>query len=446
MHQLAKSFLTLAVLCTVLVGFTLKTSAADHIPSRIGGGNIRLKPSDAEMQFQALRTIGAGMCRIPVHESDYWRGPEGMPHPEQLDDIILLAHRYGITPILLFEYYTRWHGELGGHAKWNTIGRAFARRFRPNSPWLKSQGIEDWGVTFYSAINEPMWKSNNPTPIPPEAYAAALEGLADGVHEVDGSLHVNPAGWIEGYLFANKNPYVKAVAPLLNNGKLRAIGIHRYWDVDWIPMEGNYRFSLQSQFDEVKRNAGITADVKFYTDEFNFKKRKVTEEEAAQGFLTAVWDALGVVGNRGQVVTEFVMPWNVFHLSTKDENYGLCIEQDPWKPTARGRVLEMVCRLTRGMQFVSADPKATGVFVLEGTGKKLWVWQNRSKWTNPPGTVFSMKEIPAGTKDLQVYAWDGLRKTVPVDGESCEVDGLAEGETYMFLAVAQGVSETDKMR
>ena len=111
---------------TVLVGLTHNAPAADDLPSRIGGGNIRLKISDAETQFQTLRTIGAGMCRIPVHEGDYWRGPEGAPHPERLDELILLAHRHGITPILLFEYYTRWNKELGGYEKWKVIGKAFA--------------------------------------------------------------------------------------------------------------------------------------------------------------------------------------------------------------------------------------------------------------------------------------------------------------------------------
>lgn len=405
------------------------------IAGRIGGGNITLNRHDAESKFKTLQSLGAGMCRIPVGKDEYWRGRSGTPAPERLDEVVLLAHRYGITPILLFEYYTRWHGTLGGRNKWQVIGKAFAERFRPNSPWLQTQGIHDWGISFYSAINEPTWKDNNPTPIPPDAYAEALEGLADGVHEVDASLHVSPGGWIEGSLFSNKSPYVKAVAPLFNNGKLYAIGIHRYWDVAWVPMDGKYRFSLQSQFDEVKRNAGIEADVKFYTDEFNFKKRKVTEEEAAKGFLTAIWDALGVVGKDGQVVSQFAFPWNIFHLTTKDTNYGLCEQQDPWMPTARGKTLQLVCRLSAGMRFVSADPKAAGLFVLEGNGKKLWVWQNREKWTDRLGTSITIDGIPAGTQKLEVYGWDGLRKEVAVgQSDRLLVEQLIPGETYMFLA------------
>jgi len=106
-------------------------------------------------------------------------------------------------------------------------------------------------------------------------------------------------------LFMKKNPYVKAVAPLFNNGKLFALGVHRYWDVDYVPMKDRYDYSLQSQFEQVKRDAGITADIAFYTDEMNFKKRKVTEEEAAAGMLTALWDALGVVGEGGAFDNDF---------------------------------------------------------------------------------------------------------------------------------------------
>ncbi|TWU32177.1 hypothetical protein [Novipirellula artificiosorum] len=320
------------------------------------------------------------MCRIPISPEHY--GLEtGEPKPEQLDNVILMAHRYSIEPIFLFEYYTRWHTALGGRDRWEVIGSAFAKRFGPNSPWLRSQGIQDWGVRFYSAINEPTWKSNNPNPIPAADYAAALEGLADGIHSVDPKMMVSPGGWIEGSLRHGEHVYSKAAAPLFNNGKLHAICIHRYWDVEYIPMKDRYDWSLQSQFEEVKKRAGITANVAFCTDEMNVKKREITENEAARDLLTALWDALGVVGNDGERVTAFVMPWNLFNLTTKDEHYGLCKQLDPWTPTARGKVLQLVCELTEGMSFVHRDPKQRGMLVLEGSNKKLWVWQNRMAWT-----------------------------------------------------------------
>ena len=421
----------------LMCGTPGRGTLAAGIPSRMGGGNIMLGSDlqQAERQFRALRAAGVGMCRFPVGKNDYWAQPEGRPSPERHDALVLAAHRHGVRPIMLFEFYTRWHGEIGDQEQWRQVGRAYAQRFRPNSPFLKEHGIEDWGIDFFAAVNEPMWRDNNPTPIAPAAYAAALEGLADGVHEVDPQLRVSPGGYIEGFLFQNKNPYIKAVAPLFNSGKLYAVGIHRYWDVDWVPMEGNYRFSLQNQFDQVKRNAGITADVRFYTDEVNFKKRKVTEEQAAVGFLTALWDALGVVGDRGQPVAEFVFPWNIFHTTERDEHYGLCTQLDPWTPNARGEVLQLVTRLTQGLDFVALAPRDRGELILEGGGRKLWVWQNRPHWTDRPGNNYTITDLPADARRLEIYGWDGLRRSIDLAGQtSLTLDGVTENETLMFLA------------
>lgn len=416
----------------LLVGTVGRWGFAD-VPSMLGAGNVGRDLARAEIQLKVLNTVGAGMCRVPVSPNDYGLD-SGQPRPELLDDLVLLTHRHGIEPILLFEYYTRWHDSLHGHARWHVIGKAYAERFRPNSDWLKSKGIRDWGIRYYSAINEPTWKSNNPTPIPTKDYASALEGLADGVHAVDKDLMVSPAGWIGGSLARKEHVYSKAVAPLFNNGKLHAIGIHRYWDVDYIPMKDRYNWSLQSQFEAVKRKAGITADVAFYTDEMNFKKREISEDEAAKGFLTALWDGIGVVGNDGQSVTEFIMPWNIFHLTSRDTNYGLCTQLDPWEPVARGEVLRLVCRLTDGMNLVSCDPKRSGIFVLEGANTKLWVWQNRKAWTKKPGTSFEIHQLPQNATQLSVYAWNGLRQEIALVGQkSAEVSELNPGETYMFL-------------
>jgi hypothetical protein len=76
-----------------------------------------------------------------------------------------------------------------------------------------------------------------------------------------------------------------------------------------------------------------------------------------------------------------------------------------------------------------------GLFVLEGSGRKLWVWQNREKWTDRPGTSITVEGIPAGTQKLEVYGWDGLREEIAV-GQTSKllVEQLIPGETYMFLA------------
>ena len=434
-HRLVAAAAAAAV---VFLAMTARTAA--DVPSRIGGGNIGVRRdlSRAEAQLTILRDLGCGMCRIPLAESIYCSPRDKRPHPEACDDLVLLCRRYDIEPIFLCEYYTRWAGPLGGYEKWKTVGRALAERFAPDSPWLRSKGVEGWGVRFYTAINEPTWKSNNPEPIPPEAYARALEGLADGVHSVAENLRVGPGGYIEGSLFRNRNPYAKAAAPLFNAGKLESIDIHRYWDVKHIPWQGTRKWSLQSQFDQVRRDFGITADIGFHTTEMNVKRREISEDEAARMFLTALWDALGVVGAGGARVSEFVMPWNIFNLESKDEHYGLAASRDPWRPTARGKVLRLVCRLAKGMEFTVCRPREKGEFVLDGAGRRMWVWQNRKGWTDRPGTSYTVEEIPAGARTLEVYRWNSWTqpwRTVNLGGkQSVTVDGLEVGETYMFLA------------
>ena len=401
----------------------------------LGAGNVHSPDRQLETKFRILHTVGLRMCRIPLDGKAYWK--DGAAHPEVADAAVLEAMRNDVDPLLLLEYYTRWHGEIGDYDKWRAIGKALAERFAPGSEFLKSQGVPAGrGVTHYTAINEPMWRSNNPTPIDPNQYAKALEGLADGVHSVSAKLHVSPGGYQEVPLFANKNPYIKAVAGLYNAGKLHAIDIHRYWDVQYVPMDKGRQFSLQAQFDQARKQAGITTAVKFQTTETNFKKRLVTEDQAASGLLTGLWDALTVVGDDGKPVTQFVMPWNVFNTTEKDTNYGLCVKQAPWEPTARGKVLMAVAALTRGMEIVSCDPRKTGVTVLAGAGRKMWVWQNRKGWTDRPGVSFEVTDIPAGAKNIEVHAWDGLRRKIDSPGQSrIVVTGLEPNQTYMFLAV-----------
>ena len=420
-------------MCWAILSHT-KTASAD-LPLMVGSGNVDPRPEKAVVQFRALNTIGAGMCRLPVQPRAY--GLEsGTPRPERFDAVIQLAYQHQIEPLLIFEYYTKWGLDIGSAADWRRIGRAFAERFAPNSDWLRSRGIHDWGVRYYSAINEPAMRNHNPEFLNPRKYANALAGLAQGVHEVDRDFLVSPGGWAEVPLRQERNPFPRALARLFNQCELHAICIHRYWDVDHVPMEGRYDWSLQQQFEDVKRKSQITADIAFYTDEFNFKlNKRVTEEDAARGFLTAFWDAQGVVGNKGQRVAEFALPWNIFHRSSHDKSYGLCTDLDPWTPTKRGQVLQLVCRLADGMEFVHCDPKGKGIFILEGNGKKLWVWQNRKAWTNRPGTTFSIVDLPNHAKQLEVYGWNGLRRTVEVtDPSKCLVQGLTQGETYMFLA------------
>ena len=128
----------LVVVAIIALLISIGSTARADLPATLGGGNISRNISQAGTQFDALNTVGAGMCRIPVSPNDYGLDT-GQPHPEKLDELILLAHRHGIEPILLFEYYTRWHPSLHDHKRWHAIGRAYAQRFQPNSDWLRKK-------------------------------------------------------------------------------------------------------------------------------------------------------------------------------------------------------------------------------------------------------------------------------------------------------------------
>lgn len=431
-----KIALFIAMLITLFSGQNAFGSASNQaIGAIMGGGNFTNGSTTQTNCFQTLNTIGIGMTRVNLYPQYYYA--DNAPTPERLDSMMLQSYQHGITPMILFEYYGSYekNGQLlGNYDKWYSIGQAFADRFRPNGKWAQANGIQNWGVTIYTALNEPDVENL----ISKTDYHNALEGLADGVHSVDKSLKVNPGGFAK----ANSNSdytlggYGPAIADLYNSGKLDGIDLHTYYDIQYAPMKGTYKYSAQSNFDSVKRASGITADVNFYATEFNFKKRLITEEEAAKGFFTAIWDNLGVVKNDGKTpATQFAFPWSLFNSATTDTFYGLSSSPDSWVPVTRGKTLENVIEKTKGMSFISLDPKKTGEYVLNGSSKKLWVWQNLDYWTNHPGTSYTINGLPNGTYKLEVIGWNGVRQTIAISGKtSYTINNLAVGETYMFLA------------
>ena len=116
----------------------------------IGGGNFYPGRNERMVgQFEVLEGLGAKMCRIAVSPDEYY-AKDGKPHPERLDEVVLAAKKYDVTPMVLFEYYTRFHGDIGGYDKWYSVGKAFAERFAPGSSFLKPKGIDDWGIEWWS--------------------------------------------------------------------------------------------------------------------------------------------------------------------------------------------------------------------------------------------------------------------------------------------------------
>src|SRR6185295_3699397 len=210
-----------------------------------------------------------------------------------------------------------------------------------------------------------------------------------------------------------------------------------------------FDYSPQSDFDDIKSASGITRDINFYSTEFNFKNEPsqgINENLAAKRFLTCIWANLGVVKNDGHTLArQFVFPYTIF--DTDDLTYSLNTQLSPWVPRARATTLQLVLDKSAGMEFVSLDPKGRGEFILNGSNKKMWVWQNYSSWSSIAGTSYNVTGIPAGATKLEVYGWNGLRQpAIALSGQtSYNVTGLSAKETYMFLVNAAdgGSSQPD---
>ena len=429
------------------IGLNIQIALGD-MPSQSGGGNFTNgKTSAAKMD--ALLDAGGKMPRVSLYPGYYYKN--GSPSPSIIDDEMRELHSRGLTPMILFEFYHDYTAPPRTYQAWYDIGVAFAQRFRPGSSWNIENGHDSsWGIQVYSAINEPDIHAEG-TGIDYSDYHDMLEGLADGVHSVDGELEVIPGG------FARENShsdhdlrgYGPAIADLLNDGTLAGIDLHVYNDIIYAPIvrsNGSCTFSHSPQrdFEEVKEGSGITRDINFYSTEYSFKNNTqgISDDLAAKRMLTCMWAIHGVVKDNGERATQFALMWNIYNTEADDPTYGKCTQLAPWTPIAPGKTVQLVHELSAGMEFTALDPNGDGDFVLEGDGKKMWVWQNYPNWSDINGTSYTIDGIPADVDTLYVYrynSWDAPCKTVDVTGDSMTLYDLNQKETYMFLAYTDGV-------
>lgn len=480
-------------------------------PSLMGSGNLHLNDqSNTDVQLAALKTADAGACRIVVEHDDY----QNASPPPSLDSLMQSAHNQGITPILHFEYYSGpgyvnsiTPSTVFGLHQWYNIGQAFAARYAPNSAWWSGQRIHNYGVSIYEAINEPDNDgpgSNDYPPIDTTSYHDALKDLAEGVHAVNPRLKINPGGFSSpnaGGYFDNGylNGYGAAIADLWNDGHLDGIDLHTY--INWMQNpadstdQNGDRYSAQAELDAVKYACGITALINFYSTEFGdtaqngglqYNNEGISEDDAAERLLTYIWDELGIVKSDGSPACKLALAWSLFdtiqddpatHQPTGgDTSNGMCFTLDPWTPSYRGSVYQLVAQLTAGMSVVASDPTIheggyffhnqdiggelvrSGTVVLNGGGKKMWVWQNRVNWTNnyqASSASFTIANIPATATQIAVYRYNSTiaapYETVSISpGQlTCTITslpvatttdpkvGASTGETYMFVANAQ---------
>jgi hypothetical protein len=416
---------------------TDRPPAGETLRARIGGGNIvaHLTGAPTAQLYAALHGVGATLGRM---DSYGWRDLERRPIPKDFDAAMLESHRHGISPIILLEYEGSYQTldppqPIGSYADWFAAGQAFAKRFQPDGEWGRENGIAGWGVTIYSAINEPDVQAS----IPRDAYRDALAGLADGVHSINAALRVVPGGFAtcNSHGDTTLRGYGPALADLLNDGRLDGIDLHTYYHPRWYPLTRGREFSAQSCFDRIKDTLGIRRDINFYATEFNIARVEgwTDPKLAARLFLTAFWDQVGVVrSNRHSSATVLAFPWNLADTGRiEGPAYAMAQTENPWSPDPRAVVLRTVLRLAGDMTFVALDPLGKGTYTLEGPGGRLIVWQNLPGWTDKPGTIWEVN-APSWARVAELWGWDGLRRTIPVQGGRALIGGLREGETVML--------------
>jgi hypothetical protein len=406
-----------------------------RLRDRVGGGNLVTHLAGKSTQlYQALHGVGARMGRM---DSYGWRTLARVPTPRDFDAAMGEAHQNGIQPIILLEYEGSYQTldppqPIGSYDDWFSAGQAMARRFRPGGEWGRENGITDWGATFFTAINEPDVQAS----IPRQAYHDALAGLADGVHSVDASLRVVPGGFAtcNSHGDATLRGYGPAIADLLEDGRLDGLDLHTYYNDRWYPMTRGREFSVQTCFDRIKQAMGLKRDVNFYSTEFNVARAGAWEDPDVVGrlFLSAVWDQLAVVGNGGRSpAMVLAFPWNLGDTPRVDgPHYAMAVAENPWVPEIRSLVFKMILQLAGDMRIESID-RPRGLYVLAGPDAELIVWQDMPGWTDKPGRSVEV-ELPAWARRIEVWAWDGLRRSMPAKGGRFVVDDLSEHETYMI--------------
>lgn len=423
------------------------------------GTNGGLVNNQTLAELDILQNIGATGCRTNLYPGAYLSNGNNwsQPTPESLDAFMSEAARRSILPVLLLEYYAPQYinstDGFGSRAQWEGIGRAFAQHLRPGGTWAR---LNPWapvgfGVTHYTAFNEPDGGTGFTTGSDPgpEAYAQALLGFSAGVKSVDASLYVAPGGFmaVNAHGDCTLNGLGKVLAPLWNNNHLDAVDLHTYFDVQYAPMNQTHRNSAAANFNCVLQANNVTAEgLRFASTEFNFKRRLVNETQAASGFLTSIWDNLGVTRDPSQMVasgtplrplTAMAFPWNIFNLASKDGNYGMAVSDTPYRPTDRGSTLALTLKLLNADEWawVFADPFHRGMYKLSSSTQSLLAWQKRDYWSNvSTDDSIQLEDLPSNAVTVDVYGWDGLRRSlaVPRGSTTVKVGGLQARETLMF--------------
>ncbi|VEP18082.1 hypothetical protein H1P_690002 [Hyella patelloides LEGE 07179] len=365
---------------------------------------------------------------------------EGSLSPEKFDAVVDYANSKDVNIYLYLEYRSDLDGGSIYDFDWYEVGRTYAQHF--------GDRVEAYGI-----INEPDHVVSGNSP---EEVAFAVEQFADGVHSVNSNYIVTSPGLGGTPMSIERtNQFLEALGPLFNDDTLQVLNLHSYHDTKPNPhfssIDNSSDWAPTRNFDRAKEVGGITENIGYAAGEFNYRNWRGTDEDRGIGFLTTIWDQLSVVGNQGtnDRVGLFSAPYNITGSHpTKQTSMADSFSYDDsgnydWQPNEKGQVLREVLNLTKGMDFVYTDPLDTGVNVLKGNDRKMWVWQYREDFSSlTDDSVVRISGIPSNATGLAVYRWDStadepyaiidLNGQTSVSFEASSI--LSPGQTYMIMA------------
>ena len=387
------------------------------------------------------RQLGLGWARCGGGPEQWYVG--GKPSPERFETVIHHANQLGIRVYLYIEYRGDINRERISDFDWHAVGRAFARHYGER-------------ISCFGILNE---VDHVASPHTPAEVARAVGAFADGVHSVSQRLLVStPAIGGTPMEIARADAFLQALAPLINGGRVNVLNLHSYHDSrphkpHFSNLDHSSKWAPSRNFLRAKAAGGITGPVRFMAGEFNYRNWDGEDDARARGFMTALWDQLMVVAAAGseERVGLFSAPYNI--PDTRPGRQTTMARRFDWRedgsfdyePNEKGRVLAECVRLTRGTRFIHCDPHDTGVAILKGNGRKVWVWQNRGAFSSlADARRIVISGIPEDAQSLSVRGHANLTgpaRSIPLTGAGrvqLNIADLPADQTLLFIADGDG--------
>ena len=411
--------------------------------------------------------------------------------PESLDRRIKLAHERGMRPIVnLIAIPRGGKKDLFSQVDWYWIGYRFAERFKPGSEWNQANTGADFGADTYMILNEIDGNWYHDDRASREYMLSIYKDMnaefAKGVRAAYPEAKVYLGSLASAH--ATKGPFsarehLKEVAELFHSegdDRLDGFGVQIYLNEPFAKSTRS-KLDVPKIINEMREHAGISSlKPDIYSTEMNVRaesaklddgtrKKTLTPEEeagAAKWLLTHIWSHLAISKENVKGIKEpgidFVLPFSPFSIGrgqwvslSQDSDYDA--SQGEWEPNERGKVVQLVMQLTKGMRLKEIYDNP-GVVVATGEGRKLWAFRNVPGLTNVnggTGTEYNLRHIPDDARVLRVYYYDSVRfdpetapqgepvpaQEIPLEGiESFTKNGsvmlrkLRPGETVMLVA------------